>query len=240
MSFSMTGISQNTKRGVKDSLPIAFGYLAVSITLGIQARTIDMNLLQSILMSLSTNASAGEYAGLLVIRENSGPLMMILMTLVASGRYFLMSCALSQHIADDYVPLWQRLYIGFFLTDEAFALAIRKKRPFEFSYNAHIVALPWIFWSLGTALGWLLGDILPAPIVLALSVALYGMFIAIIVPPMKKDKVIFGAVILSFAASFALSRLFPKLSEGVRIFILTVVISSLAAIFFPKEVPADE
>ena len=220
--------------GVRDGLPIALGYFAVAFSLGIVAKRAGLTPFEGFLASILTNASAGENAGFLVIRENSGLAVMALMTLVASSRYFLMACSLSQKF-DPNMPFRHRLLIAFDLTDEIFGAQIARPGFVCPAYTYGLFVLPLIGWSSGTALGIVTGNALPANIVSALSVALYGMFIAIVVPPAKKDKVVAGTVIVSLLLSFAFSRLpfIRDLSEGVRILILTVLISALAAFFFP-------
>ncbi len=228
--------------GVRDGLPIALGYFAVAFSLGIMAKKAGLTPFEGFLASFLTNASAGENAGFLVIREDSGLAVMALMTLVASARYFLMACSLSQRF-DPKMPFYHRLLIGFDLTDEIFGAQIARPGNVCPAYTYGLFVLPLIGWSSGTALGIVTGNALPANIVSALSVALYGMFIAIVVPPAKKDKVVAGTVIVSLLLSFALSRLpvVSELSEGVRILILTVVISAGAALLFPiKEGDAHE
>ena len=237
----MTGITANEYRksalraGIHDGIPIGLGYFAVSFALGIAARGAGLNAFQSFLASLLCNASAGEYAAFTLIAADATYIELALMTLVANARYLLMSCALSQRA--EGVSLPHRMLIGFDVTDELFAITIArpgKLEPFYF-YGAMLMALPG--WSVGTALGNIAGNLLPARLTSALGVALYGMFLAVIIPPAKKDKILAGLVVFCFAASYALSRL-PIVSvipEGTRILILTVVIASAAALLFPRK-----
>ena len=237
----MTGITTSEYRksalraGMHDGIPIGLGYFAVSFALGIAARGAGLNAFQSFLASLLCNASAGEYAAFTLIAADATYVELALMTLVANARYLLMSCALSQRA--EGVSLPHRMLIGFDVTDELFAVTIArpgKLEPFYF-YGAMLMALPG--WSVGTALGNIAGDLLPARLTSALGVALYGMFLAVIIPPAKKDKILAGLVAFCFAASFAMSRL-PVVSaipEGTRILILTVVIASAAALIFPRK-----
>lgn len=222
------------KEGMRDGIPIALGYLAVSFSLGITARNIGLTPFQGFLVSFLNNASAGEYAGFTVIAADAAYIEIILVTLIANARYLLMSCALSQRFSPD-TPLIHRLCIGYDVTDELFGITIARKGYLNpcYTYGAMTLAIPG--WSIGTAIGVVAGNILPARIVGSLSVALFGMFIAIIIPPSKKDKVIAGLVVISFIASFCFAKLplISKLSGGTRTIILTVVISAIAAIFFP-------
>ncbi len=222
------------RHGMRHGVPIGLGYFAVSFALGIQAKAAGLTAFQSFLTSLLCNASAGEYAGLQVIAGQAGLLVMALMTLVANARYLLMSAAMSQRM-DPKGSLLHRLAMSFFITDEFFAITIARPGYLEpfYMYGAILVASPC--WAVGTALGCIAGDVMPARAVSALSVALFGMFLAIIIPPARKEKVIGGLVAVCFAASFALSRLpvVSALPEGTRTILLTVVIASAAALLFP-------
>ena len=238
--------SQDNKKvfllGMQDGLPIGFGYLAVSFSLGIAARKVGLTPLQGFLASFLTNASAGEYAAWTVIGEAAPYIEMFLAILIANARYFLMACALSQRFSPD-TKLRHRLLVGFDLTDEIFGITIARLgylNPF-YSYGAMTVALP--SWAIGTALGIVIGNILPVRAVSALSVSLYAMFLAIIMPPAKKDKVIAVLIAICFAASYAFARLpmFAFMSSGTRTIILTVVIAGVASVLFPvKEEKKDE
>ena len=230
------------QKGVKDGIPIALGYFAVSFTLGITAKNAGLTALQAMLASFTLNASAGEFAGFTLIAAGASYLEVAIMEFVANARYLLMSCALSQKIPSD-TPLLHRLIIGYDVTDEIFGISIAVPgtlNPF-YTFGAIAIAVPG--WSIGTYLGVVMGNILPANIVSALSVGLYGMFIAIIIPPARKSKIIAGIVAVSMAASFAFAKLplVSNISSGVRTILLTVVISALAAYFFPvKEESSDE
>ena len=220
--------------GLRDGIPIGLGYLAVSFSLGIAARSAGMNAFQGFLASLLNNASAGEYAGFTVIAANASYFEMAVITLIANARYLLMSCALSQRIPPE-LSMGHRLLLGHYITDELFGITIARSDCFTpyYTYGAILVAAPC--WCIGTALGVIAGNLLPARIVSALSVSLYGMFLAIIIPPAKKDKVVACCILLGFLASYAASKLplISGLSEGTRIIILTVLISACAAFFFP-------
>ncbi|MCD8300405.1 MAG: AzlC family ABC transporter permease [Clostridiales bacterium] len=222
------------KTGMRDGMPVCLGYIAVGFAIGIAARNAGLNAVQGLLLSLFNNASAGEYAGIRVIAAAGSYFQMALMTLVANIRYLLMSCSLSQKFSSE-TPFFHRLVIGYDITDELFGLAINRpgKLVPKYMYGAFAVAIPG--WALGTMFGVIVGNVLPAILVGALSVMLYGMFIAIIIPPAKKDRAVLVCVIVSFAASFAVAHLplISNLSEGTRIIILTVAISALAAVICP-------
>lgn len=226
-------------RGMRDGIPINLGYFAVAFTLGIAARQAGLTAFQAGLASALTNASAGEYAAFTVIAENGTYLTMAIMILVANARYLLMSCALTQKLPSD-TSLWQRMIVGFDVTDEIFGVSIAvegKLNPF-YTFGVITVALPG--WCLGTVFGVIMGNLLPANLVSALSVGLYGMFLAIIIPPARKNRIIALLVAVSMALSFLTSRLFAGISSGTKVIILTVAISAVAAWLWPvKEEDTD-
>lgn len=222
--------------GLRDGLPIALGYLAVSFGIGISCHAAGITAFQGFLMSLFNNASAGEYGGITVITENAGVWMMVLMTLIINARYMLMSCALSQKLSPD-TPLGVRMLIGFDVTDEVFGIAIAQEGILNVWYfiGAMCAALPG--WSLGTLFGALAGNVLPVWAMNGFSVMLYGMFLAIIMPEGKKNRVVLGCIGVSFVLSALAAKLLPMLSGGMRILLLTIFISAAAAILFPRENP---
>lgn len=228
------------KSGIQDGIPIGLGYMAVAFSLGIAARSAGLTAFQGFLSSLLTRASAGEYAGITVIAADAPYFEMVLVSLVTNARYLLMSCALSQRLPVD-MPLCHRFFLGYNITDELFGITIAhpgRLNPW-YTYGAAFIAAPC--WASGTALGIIAGNLLPLRITSALSVALYGMFLAVIIPPSRKDKIIGILVILSFAASFAASVLpaISGFSDGTRTIILTVVISAAAAFLFPVRQEED-
>ncbi|MBR4083981.1 MAG: AzlC family ABC transporter permease [Lachnospiraceae bacterium] len=227
-------------QGLKDGIPIGLGYLAVSFSLGIAAKTAGLTPMQGFVVSLLCMASAGEYVGFLSIAASAAYMEIAIATLIANARYLLMSTALSQRM-ESKLSIKHRLLMAFGITDELFGIAIARPghlNPY-YSYGAFITsAFPW---ALGTSLGIIAGNMLPARLVSAFSVALYGMFLAVIIPPAKKDKIIAGLIIVCFGASYT-ATLIPWLkdrTDGTRTIILTIVIASLAAILFPREVAND-
>lgn len=220
--------------GVRDGLPIGLGYFAVAFSLGIIAKKAGLNAVQGFIASFFNVASAGEYALFTEILNKSTYFEIALITFVVNARYLLMSCALTQRF-DEKTSLLSRLLVGFGITDEIFGITIARKGTVEPFYNYGAIAISVPLWSLGTSFGILAGNFLPESIVSALSVALFGMFLAIIVPPCKKNKTILIGVLISFAASFAFSVLpvLKEISDGNRTIILTVVISSCLALIKP-------
>ncbi len=229
------------RKGMKDGVPIALGYLAVSFSLGIAAKHAGLSAIQGFLTSVFCLSSTGEYVGFTLIAAGTTYLEIALATLIANARYLLMSCSLSQRMSEN-CKLRHRIGIAFGVTDEIFGITIARSRylnPF-YTYGAMSVAIP--AWSLGTALGVIAGNILPARLVSAFSVALYGMFLAVIIPEAKKDKIVAVLIMIGFAASYFAPYLpvISTWSEGIRTIILTVVISAVAAILFPRATNEEE
>ena len=244
-TYSINQNKSTILQGFRDGIPIGLGYFAVAFSLGIASKNAGLTPFQAFLTSALCHASAGEYAGFTVIAAAASFLEMATITLIANARYLLMSCAMSQRI-DSKMPFFHRLIMSFFITDELFGIAIARPGYLNpwYSYGAILFASPC--WAVGTALGAIAGNLLPLRIVSAFSVALYGMFLAIFIPPARKDKVILGIVVLCFTLS-GLAAYLPitaALSEGTRTIILTLVISAGAAFLFPrkpnKEVTAHE
>ena len=222
--------------GIRDGMPICLGYFAVAFSLGITMRNAGMNATQGFIFSALNMASAGEYAAVQVIATAGTYLEIAIVTLITNARYLLMSAALSQRFSEK-TPFIHRLLVGFAITDELFGITINRKGKIDpiYNYGAYSVAIPG--WALGTSFGIIAGNILPDRIVSSLSVALFGMFLAIIIPASKIDKVVFGVVLVSFLLS-GLSQFVPffnTLSTGTQVIILTVLIASICAYFFPHE-----
>ncbi|MBE6340228.1 MAG: AzlC family ABC transporter permease [Bacteroidales bacterium] len=229
--------SENKKafiEGFHNGIPIGLGYLAVAFSLGIMARSVNVSPLQSMIASWLCMASAGEFAGFTLIGAQATLWEVAIATFIINLRYLLMSTALSQKLASN-TPILQRILIGYGVTDEIFGISIAQKGTLNpyFSYGAMLFAVP--MWTIGTGIGCFAGNIMSARLVSALSVALFGMFIAIVIPPTKGNKIMSCIVAISFASSFAMATipLTAEISEGTRILILTVIISAIAAFAFP-------
>lgn len=224
------------KYGIQDGIPIGLGYLAVSFTLGIAAKNAGLTALEATIMSLTNLTSAGEFAAISLISVGASYLEMAITTLIINLRYLLMSCALSQKL-DANMPGIHRYLIGLGVTDEIFGISVNargeaKLNPF-YTYGAMSMAVPG--WTLGTCFGVIMGNVLPTRLVSALSVALYGMFLAIVLPPSRTNKVLAGVVAVSMLVSLLFDCLpIPDfLPSGMKIIILTVVIAGIAAVLFP-------
>lgn len=227
--------------GIKDGVPIALGYLTVSFTFGIIAKQAGLNPFEAVTMSATNLTSAGQFAGLTLIATAATFLEIALAQLIINSRYFLMSFALSQKI-DPNTPMIHRFIMAFGITDEIFGVSIAapgRLNPF-YTYGLISIALPG--WSVGTLLGVISGNILPPRLVSALSVALYGMLLAVIIPPAKKSRILSGLIVVSMSLSllFAELPLLENISSGVKIILLTVLIAGIAAVLFPVKENSHE
>lgn len=224
-------------RGVRDGLPIALGYFAVAVALGVRASGAGISAFEASLMSAINMTSAGEAAAVTMLGAGTTYAELLFTQLVINARYFLMSCALSQKLTSS-ASLWHRMLVGYCVTDEIFAAEMScegKLSPY-YSYGVMAMAIPG--WTVGTLLGVLLGNALPVRVVSALGVALYAMFLAAILPAARGNRVIACVVGASMLASAALTLAVERfawafLTEGFRIILLTVVISLVAALLCP-------
>ncbi|MBQ1849764.1 MAG: AzlC family ABC transporter permease [Lachnospiraceae bacterium] len=222
------------KVGLKDGIPIALGYFAVSFSLGITMVSAGMTATQGAVMSLSNLTSAGEFAGVRVIAAGGTLVELILTQLIINLRYSLMSLSLTQKL-DEKVTLWQKLLIAFANTDEIFAVAMNHQKSLTLPYMLGLQSLPIVGWTAGTFLGAVAGGLMPTNVAMAMNVMLYGMFIAIVVPVAKKSRpvLIVACIAIGCSCLFRYVPLLNQVSEGISIIICTVVAAVLGAIFFP-------
>ena len=220
--------------GVRTGLPVGLGYFSVSFGFGAMAVSKGLSVWGATLISASNLTSAGQFAGLGVIVENSGLWLMILTQLIINSRYALMSLALSQRMGQK-IGLLPRLCIAFINTDEVFALAMAREKELTVPFLCGLGLLPIIGWVGGTLFGALAGSILPGSIRTALGVMLYGMFIAIVIPPAKKERSVAAAALLAlvFSCLFAWVPALQKAPTGTPIVICTVAAAALCAWLFP-------
>ncbi len=240
MFASEKHLSIDIRQGVRDGIPIALGYFAVSFSLGIIAAKAGIPVAAGFVSSLLTRASAGEYGVYSLVAAGTTVAEIVGISLIANLRYLLMSASISQKFSSD-TPMWKRALVGFCITDEVFGISIAYPGKLAPSYTYSAAAVSAIFWASGTACGILAGGTLPSNIVTSLSVALYGMFIAIVVPPSRKDRNVGMAVVASFVSS-GLCAVMPyasSLSSGARTIVLTVAISALAAWLKPVKFQED-
>ncbi len=223
------------KTGLKDGLPIGIGYLAVSFSFGIAAVAAGLSPMEALLISMTNLTSAGQFAGIGIIAASGTYLEMAISQLVINLRYALMGISLSQKLDKSFSRM-HAILLGHMTTDEIFAVSVSRVKPVTPIYYMGLATLPYIGWSLGTAMGAFFGALLPTDIRLALSVAIYGMFIAIVVPEAKKD---FSVLLVSLIA-VALSCIIyfvpclDFITSGFSIIICAVIASLIGALIFPK------
>ena len=227
--------------GIKDGIPIALGYLSVSFGFGITAVNGGLSPLAAVIISLTNLTSAGQVAGVEVILALGSLIEMALTQLTINIRYFLMSISLSQKL-DKSFTLPHRLLAAFGITDEVFGVASSKREPLKPIYMYGLILLPFICWSLGTLLGAVAGNILPESVNKALGIAIYGMFVAIVLPPAKREKGVLVAALISIAVSLALAfiPLFSFITSGFAIIVSALVAAVIAALLFPIKEEEDE
>jgi predicted branched-subunit amino acid permease len=220
-------------KGVRAGIPIGMGYLSVSFTFGIMAMSLGFYKWQAILISMTCLTSAGQLAGINIMVMPGNYIEMLISQLTINVRYSFMSVSLAQKVSKKFSGIWRWL-LGYVVTDEIYAVAIREKEITR-AYFAGLAVLPYIGWTLGTLVGALLGDILPKSIMSALSIAIYGMFIAIIVPEMKKQKPVIFVVVLSavFSCCFRYIKILQNFPMGLTISVCAVVAAVICAILFP-------
>lgn len=222
------------KCGLKDGIPIALGYLSVSFGFGISAVNGGLSPLAAVIISLTNLTSAGQVAGVEVILALGTLIEMALTQLTINVRYSLMSLSLSQKL-DQSFTLPHRLIASFGITDEVFGVASSKKDPLKPIYMYGLILLPFIGWTLGTLLGAVAGNILPQSVNNALGIAIYGMFVAIVLPPAKREMGVLAASLISIGVSLALAfiPLFSFITSGFAIIVSALAAAVVAALLFP-------
>lgn len=220
--------------GVKKGIPIGVGYLAVSFTFGIWAVEGGVPIWMAIFISLSNVTSAGQFAGTGLMIAQASFLEIALSVLIINLRYSLMSLALTQKLAKN-TRFGQKLIFGFGVTDEVFAVASTREREITAHYMYGLMSTPIFGWTLGTALGAIVGSILPERLSAAMGIALYAMFIAIIVPPAKKSKPILGAILISILVTCIIKYVpvFSFITDGFTMIIATFVGAGIMAFLAP-------
>ena len=222
------------KNGIKDGLPIGLGYLSVSFAFGVKASLMGIPPLIALFISMTNLTSAGQLASLEIIASLGSVLELIVIELVINSRYALMGIALSQKV-DDSFTVGKRLFSGAFITDEIYAVSASRKGLINAKYFTGLALLPYLGWALGTITGALAGNVLPASVNSALGIALYAMFIAIIVPPSISQKGVAPAVLLGagLSCAFYYVPFLSGVSSGLAIVISALVSSLIVAAIFP-------
>ena len=235
-----TARRQDILHGLRDGFPIAMGYLAVAFSIGIIAVKAGLTAPLGFLSSFFTRASAGEYGTYTLVAVQAAYAEVVAMCLVVNLRYMLMSAALSQKIAPG-TSWFHRLLMACCITDEVFGISVAHPgyTPPAYTYSAALIST--LFWASGCALGITAGSLLPQPMVTALSMSLYGMFLAIIIPQARQDRHVLYALIASFVLSglCAVAPVVSQWSSGMRTMVLTIVISAVAAWLKPVNIEND-
>ena len=229
------------RTGVSRGLPVGMGYFSVSFGFGAMAVSQGLRVFDATLISLTNVTSAGQFAGLTVIVAAATLVEMVLTQLVINSRYALMSLALSQRMGQK-IGILPRLLIAFFNTDEIFAVASGRGNLVGKHYMFGLGLTPYLGWTLGTTFGSIAGNILPQIVTNALGIAIYGMFIAIIIPVAKRNKAVLGATLVASLISiiFTFVPMFKSISSGFVIIISAVVASGFFAYFFPVKEATHE
>lgn len=221
-------------RGLRAGIPIGLGYLSVSFTFGIMAVSYGFSWWQAVLISMLNVTSAGQFAGIGIMRASGSWVEMLISQLTINVRYSFMSISLSQKVDEKFKGI-SRWLLGFMMTDEIFAVAVSQEKVSR-AFFTGLSIIPYLGWTLGTLIGALLGNVLPARLMSALSVAIYGMFVAIVVPEMKKSKSVVIVVLLAIALSsmfYYIPVLAEHVSGGISISICAIAAALGGAILFP-------
>lgn len=221
------------RRGLNAGLPIGLGYFSVSLSFGILAISYGFTWWQAVLISMACVTSAGQFAGIGIMCSPGQYIAMLVSQLTINVRYSMMGVSLSQKVDSRFGKIW-RWILGFFITDEIFAVAAAEReltRPFFLG----LTVLPYTGWALGTLCGALVGNILPQRLMNALCIALYGMFVAIVVPVAKKEKPVLAVVVLAMAVSCLFTWLpgLKDISSGISVSLCAILAAALGAAVFP-------
>lgn len=226
--------------GIRSSLPIAMGYFPVSFTFGMIASGFGVDAMTSFAVSATNFTSAGQFAGLNVMVASGSYMEVAVTTFVINIRYMLMSLSLSQKM--ESLSVLQRLLIGFGITDETFAVSSIEKDEISFPYMGGLIILPYLSWGLGTLSGALISELLSARLKSAMGIALYGMFLAIIIPEAKRSRKISSVISMAVVISlvFRYTKQLADIPQGWVIIVATIIASTLGAILFPMGRCSDE
>ncbi|MBE6880324.1 MAG: AzlC family ABC transporter permease [Ruminococcaceae bacterium] len=233
-------IKNSFLRGLKSGIPIGLGYLSVSFSFGIMAVSKGLHWWQAVIISMVTVTSAGQLAGVGIMINPGQYIEMLISQLTVNVRYSFMAISLSQKTDGKFRGLYRWL-LGFFITDEIFAVASNEKSVSR-SFFTGLSLIPWLGWTMGTLLGALLGNVLPDSLMSALCIAIYGMFVAIVAPKAKKSKSLLIVVFIALALSciFYYTPVLKEISSGITISVCAILAAVIGAIVFPvKEEAID-
>jgi len=221
-------------QGIKDGFPICLGYFSVSMAFGLTAVLSGLPIWSAIIMSLTNLTSAGQFAGANILIDNGTFIELAITTIIINIRYFLMSLSVSQKVQSN-ISLIERLAISFGITDEVFAVSMQRKTALSSLYMAGLIITPVLGWTAGTTVGAVASHYMPQILTNSMGIALYGMFIAIIIPPARENIKVTFAIILSIilSVSFNYIPVLHQLSGGWSIIIITIFVSAISATLFP-------
>lgn len=224
------------QKGLKDGLPICLGYVSVSFAFGMMATQGGLPVWVALLISMTNLTSAGQFAGLQLILTGGLYIEIAVTTFVINIRYMLMSLSLSQKV-DEAMSSLQRFVLSFGVTDEVFAVAMQQKGSINARYFSGLIVTPYIGWAVGTFLGATATGLLPGSVRTALGIAIYGMFIAIIIPPAIKAKPVAKVILISVVLScfFKWTPYLNRISSGWVIIVCAVIASAYAALRYPVQ-----
>ncbi len=228
--------TKDYQNGLRDGVAVALGYFAVSFSFGMASAADGLSILQAVLISLTNVTSAGQFSGLAVIAAGGTYIEIALTQLVINLRYCLMSFSLAQKLNRS-APHWHRYLMAYSVTDEIFALDASLDRALTPAYHYGITSVAVPGWVLGTLAGAVSGNILPSFVISALGVAIYGMFLAIIIPPARQNRAVLLVVLSAMGLSFLFSILpvLNRITSGFVIIITTVTVAGIAAWLKPIE-----
>ncbi len=226
-------MKSNYTRGLFDGIPIGLGYLSVSFGFGIMAISAGLHWWQALLISMTTLTSAGQLAGIGVMTSPGQYVPMLVSQLTINIRYSFMAVSLSQKTDEKFKGIFRPL-LGFFITDEIFAVAVSRDSVSR-SYFIGLATMPWLGWASGTLLGAVVGNVLPEIVMSALCIMMYAMFVAVVVPPVTKEKPLLGVVLFTIALSAAFYYLpyLRDISSGIAISLCAVISAVFGALVFP-------
>lgn len=228
------------RHGLRDGLPIGLGYLSVSFGFGISAVGQGLRALEALLISMTNLTSAGQIAGVSLIAAGGTVVEMILTQTVINLRYALMGISMTQRLDARARPRWKKMLLCCALTDEIYAAAVTKPNVIGPSYIGGLMTAPYIGWAVGTLLGALLGSVLPARLESAFGILIYAMFLAILVPPMRRERGVCVTVALgaAFRCMMTYIPVLSRISEGFAIILCAVPAALLTALICP--IPGEE
>lgn len=224
------------KKGLKDGLPICLGYVSVSFAFGMMATQGGLPVWAALLISMTNLTSAGQVAGTALILSGGLYIEVAVTTFVINIRYMLMSLSLSQKV-DDAMTKLERWVLSFGITDEIFAVAMQQQGNVNARYLSGLIATPYVGWALGTLLGATATGLLPAGVRTALGIAIYGMFLAVIIPPARHSRPVMQVILIASVLSCAFKWIpgINGLSAGWAIILCAVIASAYAALRYPVQ-----